>query len=177
MNSLSREDFEASSAQSVADALTDFLERSHSAPAAMPSVTPDWADSLWQDAQDRFQIPVAKGWRHDPADGRMEDLTALPKFRNSARSASVVVIPTGLPEPLELSAAVEKARTVYVTRPGTEPLSEEPLTLDDGTPAHRMDFTYSGGKRLVSVLVVADNHLYQIIGTAPADRWKSRRTT
>lgn len=172
VNSLSREDFEATSAQEVADALTDLLERAHSAPAPAPPVRPDWADSLWEDAQDRFQMPIARGWRHDLADGRMEDLTALPKFRNSAQSASVVVLPTGLPEPLTLSAAVEKARTVYVTRPGTEPLSDEPLTLDDGTPAHRLDYTISGGKRMVSVLVVSDNYLYQIIGTVPADRWE-----
>jgi hypothetical protein len=173
VNSLSRGDFEASSAQKVADALTDFVERSHSAPAPAPSATPDWADSLWQDAQDRFQIPIVKGWRHDPADGRMEDLTALASFRNSDRSASLVVIPTGLQDRLTLSAVVEKARAVYEAHPGSDLLSEEPMTLDDGTPAHRMDFTLSGGKRLMSVLVATDNYMFQIIGTAPVDRWES----
>jgi hypothetical protein len=173
VNSLSREDFEVTSAQEVADALTDFLERSHSTPAAPRPAKPDWADSLWLDAQGRFQVPIAKGWRHDLADGRMEDLTALPKFRNSDGSASVVVIPTDLQDPLSLSAVVEKARAVYQARPGTDLMSEEPMTLDDGTPAHRMDYRLSGGKRLMSVLVATDNHVFQIIGTAPVDRWES----
>ena len=173
VNSLTREDFEAISAQQVADALTDFLERSHVAPTAAAPVVPDWADSLWEDAQDRFRIPVAKGWSHDPADGRMEDLAALPKFSSSDGSASVVVLPTGLKDPLTLPAVVEKSRAVYATQPGARFLSDEPMDLDDGTPAHRVDFTISGGRRLLSVLVVTDDHLFQIIGTAPASRWES----
>lgn len=173
VNSLSRADFEATSAQQVADALADFLDRSHVAPATAPPAVPDWADSLWLDAQDRFLIPVAKGWTHDPDDGRMEDPAALPKFSSSERSASVVVIWSGLKDPLTLPAVVEKSRAVYATQPGARFLSDEPMTLDDGTPAHRVDFTISGGRRLLSVLVVTDDHLFQVIGTAPASRWES----
>lgn len=44
---------------------------------------------------------------------------------------------------------------------------------DGRTPAHRVDFTISGGRRLLSVLVVTDDHLFQVIGTAPASRWES----
>jgi hypothetical protein len=47
------------------------------------------------------------------------------------------------------------------------------MTLDEGTPAHRMDFSLSGGKHLMSVLVVTDHYLFQIIGKAPTDRWET----
>ena len=173
VNSLSRTDFETASAQKVADALTDFLDRSHATPAAAPSATPDWADSVWQDAGNRFEIPIAKGWQHHPADGLMEDPTTLASFYTSDGSASMAVIPTGLKNPLTLSTAVEKVRAGYKARPGTALVSEQPMTLADGTPAHRMDFTLTGGKRLMSVLAVTDKYLFQIIGKAPADRWQS----
>jgi hypothetical protein len=173
VNSLSREDFEAASAQKVADALTDFLDRSHSAPAAAPAATPEWADSLWQDAGNRFQIPIAKGWQHRAADGSMEDPTTLASFYNNDGAASMAVIPTPLRNPLPLSTAVEKVRAGYRARPGASLVSEQPMTLDDATPAHRMDFTLSGGQHLMSVLVVTDHYLFQIIGKAPTDRWET----
>jgi hypothetical protein len=46
VNSLAREDFDAMSAPKVADALADFLERSHSAAPAAPPSVPDWAGSV-----------------------------------------------------------------------------------------------------------------------------------
>lgn len=172
VNSLSRADFEAGSAQRVADALADFLERSHAAPVATRPPLPDWAGSFWEDAQNRFRMPIAHGWRHDPADGRMEEETALPRFRSGDGSATVIVLPTGVPDPEPLPAVVDRARAVYTTRAGAAVLSEEPMALDDGTPAHRFDLRLPNGKRMVSVLVAADHVVFQINGVAPADRWE-----
>jgi hypothetical protein len=173
VNSLSRADFDAASAQKVAGALTDFLDRSRAMPVAAQSATPDWAGSLWQDAGNRFEIPIAKGWQHRPTDGLMEDPTTLASFYTSDGSASLAVIPTGLRNPLTLSTAVEKVRAGYKARAGTAFVSEQPMTLEDGTPAHRMDFTLPGAQHLMSVLVVSDRYLFQIIGKAPEDRWQS----
>ena len=130
---------------------------------------PDWADSVWQDAAGTFHIAVAKGWAQDPAAGDQENSTTLAHFRTADRSGSVTVLPTPLDDPLSLPDAVQKFRAV-AAKSGYTVVGEEPITLDDGHAADRFDTTHAG-RRLTTVLVSTDAHLFQIIGSAPADRW------
>ena len=169
VNSLSREDFGALSAQKAADALTDFLERSHAAPPSGPPPVPDWAGSVWADAADSFHIAVAKGWAQDPAAGDPTSPTTVARFRKADRSASVTVIPTALNDPLSLPDAVQKARAVSAQH-GYTVVGEEPITLDDGRTAVRLD-TLHAGRHFTTVLAVTDTDLFQIISSAPVDRW------
>jgi hypothetical protein len=169
VNSLSREDFEALSAQKAADALTDFLERSHAAPPPGPTPVPAWAGSVWEDAADSFHIAVAKGWAQDPAAGDPTSPTSVARFRKADRSGSLTVIPTALNDPLSLPDAAQQARVVSAQHDYTV-VGEEPITLDDGRAAVRLDATHAG-RHFTNVLVVTDTDLFQIIGSAPADRW------
>jgi hypothetical protein len=164
LNSLSRHDFDALSAQQAADVLTDFLERSHTAPPAAPPPVPAWADSVWQDDAGTFHIAVAKGWAHDPGAG-----DTLPRFVTPDRSASTMVLPLPTAEPVALPEAVRRFRTAAEQR-GFTVVGDEPITLDDGRAAERLD-TAHAGKRLTTVLVVTDEELFQVLGSAPADRW------
>jgi hypothetical protein len=103
VNSLSREDFETISAQKIADALADFLERSHAAGPARPAAVPAWAGSVWEDPQERYRIAIAKGWTQAPAAGEADDPGAVAHLVDADRSASVVVVST--PKRLPTSSA------------------------------------------------------------------------
>ena len=169
LNSLSRQDIDALSSQEAADALTDFLERSHAAPPAAPPQVPSWAGSVWQDAAGTFHIAVAKGWAQDVGAGAPGGEMTLARFVTADRSASTIVLPTPLADPLTLPDAVQKARTV-AERNGYTVVGDEAITLDDGRAADRVDMAHAG-KRITTVLVVTDRHLFQVIGSAPEDRW------
>ena len=169
LNSLSRQDFDALSSQEAADALTDFLERSRAAPPAAPPQVPSWAGSVWQDAAGTFHIAVAKGWAQDVGAGAPGGEMTLARFVTADRSASTIVLPTPLADPLTLPDAVQKARTV-AERNGYTVVGDEAITLDDGRAADRVDMAHAG-KRITTVLVVTDRHLFQVIGSAPEDRW------
>jgi hypothetical protein len=103
VNSLSREDFETISAQKIADALADFLERSHAAGPARPAAVPAWGGSVWEDPQERYRIAIAKGWTQAPAAGEADDPGAVAHLVDADRSASVVVVST--PKRLPTSSA------------------------------------------------------------------------
>ena len=172
VNSLSRADFEAASAQKVADALTDFVERSRSAPPATPTPVPDWASSIWADPQDTFHIAVARGWTEDPGPGGPNSLTAIAHIVDADRSASVIVTPShsaGAPSP----ALVDKVRAVFAQQRYTIE-SEDAITLDNGQAAHRF-VQRRGDKRLMAVLVTTGTGTYVITAGAPVSRWGDRQ--
>jgi hypothetical protein len=85
----------------------------------------------------------------------------------------VVVTATRPDHPLPLSGLVEQARA-GAGRQGYIIESEEPMTLDDGEPAQRLELTH-GGRRFMTVLVATDTGAFVITGGAPPDRWAAKQ--
>jgi hypothetical protein len=173
VSALSREDFEATSAQKVADALTDFLERSHTAGPVPAPTPPDWADAVWEDAQDRFRIAIAKGWEQDPKKGQMDDQWAVPRFVDGD-SAAVTVVPLVTDGAPPLSEAVQKFRAVGAKDSGFAITDDGPVTLDNGHVAHRFD-AIKGDRRVAQLLIGTGSALYTITCAAPADQWENKQ--
>lgn len=169
-HSLSRQEFEATSVQQIADALTDFLERSHSAPPPEAPAVPSWADSVWEHRSGLYRIAVARGWTQQPFAGQDSANALFPRFRDGTGSATITVASITPQESAPLSAYVDKYRAAIATSPDHTITSEEPIRLDDGRPAHRVDGTYKD-KRIVNVWVAGDVHVFTITGTAPPEKW------
>lgn len=154
-----------------------------SAPVAQATSAPPPA-GLFDDPQGRFGLVPPSGWTVDTSGARGTAAVFLdpePTTTSAGRfSANINVLV--LPATAELAAAVSGARQELTALPGYRSVADEPFTLTDGTPGHKLGGTFDDQAtglplRNLQVFAVDGERTTVVTGTSVADRWADYEST
>jgi probable lipoprotein LpqN len=114
-------------------------------PTPSPSPPPPTVAPGFVDPQGRFGITAPSGWQADTSGkSGTEVIFSSPKADTTdagelPANINVVVVPGGA----DLEQTIEASRKSLKTLPNYEEITDTPVVLDDGTPAHLLGGTFT----------------------------------